>query len=73
MDTHKLIRRICNVGIGVLFPCFMLGLLWFLAGSLEIEPTAEQMEKARMSAGLYMLATGIPCVVCIGFRMKYRK
>lgn len=73
MDTHKMIRRLCNVGIGILFPCFLAGLIWLMTGSLEMEPTPEQIEKARISAMVFMLVTGVPCIACIYFRIKYRK
>jgi len=73
MDKQKIIRRICNVGIGVLLPLFLVGVLWFLTGSLETEPSAEQVEKARLAAGLFMTATGIPCAICIYYRIKFRK
>ena len=73
MDAHKKIRRICNVGIGILFPCFVICLIWFLTGSLEMNPTPEQMEKARLTAGAFAMLTGIPCVICIIYRIKFRK
>ncbi len=73
MDAHKKIRRICNVGIGILLPCFVISLIWFLTGSLEMEPTSEQIEKARLAAGTLMLVAGVPCVICIIYRIKFRK
>lgn len=73
MKTHKMIRILCNVGIGILLPCFILSVLWLLTGSLEMEPTAEQIEKSRISAVLFMLVTGVSCIACIYFRVKYRK
>lgn len=73
MDIQKIVRRICNVGIGILCPCFLIGLFCFFAGSLEMDPTPEQMEKARLAATGLMMATGIPCVLCIICRIKFRK
>ncbi len=73
MKKHKMLCVLCNIGIGILLPCFLLGVFWFLTGSFEIEPTAEQMEKARMAAGIFMLLTGIACGMCIFLRVKFRK
>jgi hypothetical protein len=73
MDAQKMIRTLSNIGIGILLPLFLVGVFWFLTGSLEMNPTPEQMEKARMAAGTLMLVTGIPCVLCIICRIKFRK
>ncbi len=73
MDAHKKIRTLSNIGIGILLPLFLVGVCWFLTGSLEVEPTAEQMEKARLAAGLFMLTTGSACGMCIFLKVKFRK
>ncbi len=36
-------------------------------------PTAEQEGKAKLSAILLMMISGIPCVICIITRIKYRR
>lgn len=57
---EKKIRRIfCNIAIVVLILCFFVGLLWFVMGSLEMEPTAEQIEKARIGALCVMSVSGL--------------
>ena len=73
MDTHKRIRILSNIGIGILLPLFLVGVSWFLTGSLEMEPTQEQVEKVRIAAGLFMLVTGSACGMCIFLRGKFRK
>lgn len=73
MDTHKIIRTLSNVGIGILLPLFLVGMSWFLTGSLEMEPTPEQVEKTKIAAGLFMLVTGVACGMCIFLRVKFRK
>lgn len=57
---EKKIRRIfCNIAIVVLMLCFFVGLLWLVMGSLEMEPTAEQIEKARIGALCVMSVSGL--------------
>lgn len=57
---EKKIRRIfCNIAIVVLILCFFVGLLWLVMGSLEMEPTAEQIEKARIGALCVMSVSGL--------------
>lgn len=73
MKNTKMIRVICNILIGVLFPCFFVALLWYINGSLEMFPTAEQEETARIAAGLLMLITGITAFICLIVRIKCRK
>lgn len=51
---------------------FLLALCWFLNGSLEMFPTEEQQEKARIGAMLLMAVSGISTVIftTIGFRIR---
>lgn len=54
----------------VLTLLFLLSLLWFLSGSLEMVPTEEQQNKARLGAVLLMLLFGAGDIACIAARIK---
>lgn len=69
MDKKKKIRRICNVLMAVLTTLFLLSLLWFLNGSLEMYPTAEQQHKVRIASALFMFIFSTPCITCIVIRV----
>ena len=76
-DSHlyvkeKVIRLICDLFIAIFLLGFVLALLWFTGGSFETVPTMEQQEKARLGAGLLMILTGIPCIVFVCVRQKYK-
>lgn len=73
MKRDKIVRIICNILIAFLLPGFLLALCWFFTGSLEMMPTAEQEEKARISAVILMMITGIPCISCIVTRIRYSR
>lgn len=73
MKKDKIIRMICNILLFILLPCFILATCWYFTGSLEMFPTAEQEGKAKLSAILLMMISGIPCVICIITRIKYRR
>ncbi len=73
MSKGKMIRLIFDMLIAVLLPLFLLSLLYFISGSQEMAPTAEQQEKVRAVTLLVMVVTGVPCLVCIGARVKCRK
>lgn len=73
MSKYKLIRYFCNILIAILLLLFILSLLWFINGSLEMTPTAEQQEKTRISAIFSMVIIGISCFICVVARLKFRK
>lgn len=55
----KICKILCNIALIVLILCFLAGLLWLIMGSLEMEPTAEQIEKARIGALCIMSVSGM--------------
>ncbi len=62
----KSIKIIYLILIVVLLIGFGVSLMWFLNGSLEMFPTAEQEEKAKIAAFLAMIVfagTSIACIV----------
>lgn len=73
MSKYKLIRYFCNILIAILLLLFILSLLWFINGSLEMTPTAEQQDKARIGAIFSMVIIGISCFICVVARVKFRK
>ena len=68
-----LIRLVCDVAIIVLSLFFLLCLLYFINGSLEIDPTQEDQEKIRTVMAALMFMSGIPCIACIAVRIRCRK
>lgn len=69
---QKIIRLLPDCFIIVLTLLFLLSLLWFLSGSLEMVPTEEQQNKARLGAVLLMLLFGAGDIACIAARIKRR-
>lgn len=69
---QKIIRLLLDCFIIVLTLLFLLSLLWFLSGSLEMVPTEEQQNKARLGAVLLMLLFGVGDIACIAARIKRR-
>lgn len=67
---QKIIRLLLDCFIIVLTLLFLLSLLWFLSGSLEMVPTEEQQNKARLGAVLLMLLFGAGDIACIAARIK---
>lgn len=68
-----LIRLICDAAIIILSLFFLLCLLYFINGSLEISPTQEDHAKVRTVMAVLMLMSGIPCIACIAVRVRCRK
>ena len=62
------VRIFVDLCIVVLLALFVIFLLYFRTGSLEMMPTEEQQNKAQVVAVLGMIITGIPCTVCVGLR-----
>ena len=54
--------------IVVLLAVFMIFLLYFCTGSLEMMPTEEQQNKAQVVAVFGMIVAGALCAVCLGLR-----
>ncbi|MBQ7822108.1 MAG: hypothetical protein IJ391_07485 [Clostridia bacterium] len=73
MNKAKIVRVICNILIAVLLLGFVISLLWYMTDSLEMMPTQEQTDKARLSAALCMAVFGLACALCVAVRVKYRK
>lgn len=67
---QRIIRLLLDCFIIVLTLLFLLSLLWFLSGSLEMVPTEEQQNKARLGAVLLMLLFGAGDIACIAARIK---
>lgn len=67
---QKIIRLLLDCFIIALTLLFLLSLLWFLSGSLEMVPTEEQQNKARLGAVLLMLLFGAGNIACIAARIK---
>lgn len=68
-----LIWLVCDAAIIVLSLFFLLCLLYFINGSLEISPTQEDHEKVRTVMAALMLMSGILCIACIAVRVRCRK
>lgn len=68
-----LIRLICDAAIIVLSLFFLLCLLYFINGSMEIDPTEEDHAKIRTVMAALMFLSGIPCIACIVARVRCRK
>lgn len=73
MRKAKIVRFIWDILIIIFMSGFVLALHWYLKGSFEVAPTEEQLEKAQIGAIVSMIATGIPCSVCIAARLLFRK
>ena len=65
MKRDKIVCTMCNILIALLLPSFLFSLCWYFSGSLEMVPTAEQEEKAKLSAIIVMIITGTTCIACI--------
>lgn len=70
MGEKKTLRLILNVLIVIFFLGFLLGLLYFLHGSLEMFPTEEQQDKAKLAAVLIMAVMGILSITIAVVRAK---
>lgn len=66
----KIKRFFCDILIAVLLFLFTLSLLWFINGSLEMVPTVEQQDKARLGAIISMIITGVPCLIFTVVRVR---
>lgn len=73
MRKHTIIRIVCDVFIAVFLFGFVLSLLWYMNGSLELMPTEEQDGKAKIAACLLMAVFGISSIVCAAVRIKIQK
>ncbi len=69
----KIARIVMDIFIAVSVILFLLSLLYFLTGSLELEPSAEQQSKAKDASAFLLFCFGILCTVCIGIRIQLRK
>ena len=70
MFDKKRMRIIFNILIIVFSLMFFLAVLYYINGSLEMIPTKEQQEKARIGAIVLMLVTAVPLLVCVVIRFK---
>ena len=62
------VRIFVDCCIVVLLALFVLSLLYFCTGSLEMVPTEEDQAHAMVAAIFGVIVTGVPCAVCIGLR-----
>lgn len=69
----KLLRIVVDIFIILFFIVFLLSLLYFISGSLEMNPTQEQQGEVRLVSAAFLLFSALLCIVCIGFRMKMNK
>ncbi|MBR5950463.1 MAG: hypothetical protein IKZ87_03415 [Actinomycetaceae bacterium] len=70
---NRTLRIVLNILIVLSALGFLAGLLYFVNGSLEMFPTAEQEETARIVAIVIMVSNALLCAVCIIARTKTRK
>lgn len=69
----KLLRIVVDIFIILFFIVFLLSLLYFISGSLEMNPTQEQQGEVRLVSAVFLLFSALLCIVCIGIRMKMNK
>lgn len=62
------VRIFVDLCIVVLLALFVIFLLYFRTGSLEMMPTEEQQNKAQVVAVFGMIVSGVLCAVCVGLR-----
>jgi hypothetical protein len=63
-------KIILNIAITVMTIVLILGVCWFFMGSLEMYPTAEEIEKARIAAlTIAGIALAADCIL-IWLRVK---
>ena len=70
---RKIARVVTNILIVILVALFLLSLLYFIHGSLEMCPTEEQQDKAKGAATILMFFFGSLSAACIGIRVKLRR
>lgn len=64
---------ISTVFIVISFVLFVLFLILYAHGSLEMFPTEEDQDKIKLVVGLLMGIWGLFCLLCIGARIAARK
>ncbi len=72
MNKTVIVRIFWGILIIIFLLCFILSLLWYATGSLEMMPTEEQQEKARAAAIFSMLVTGVSCMICAAVRRRVK-
>lgn len=70
---RKFWKIVLNILIVLSVCVFLLALCWLLNGSLEMFPTEEQQEKARIGAALLMTVSSISTVIFTATRFHVRK
>jgi hypothetical protein len=59
-------KIILNIAITVMTIVLILGVCWFFMGSLEMYPTAEEIEKARIAALMIAgIALAADCILIL--------
>lgn len=66
-------RFIWDIAIVLAGLLVLFGLRWLVHGSYEWVPTAEQQDKARIGAALYLILTVPVLVWCIFMRLQQKK
>ena len=69
----KIARIVIDILIVVFIVLFLLSLLYFMIGSLEMNPTEEQQDKIKIVTAFLMLFFGILSIGCIGIRVKLKR
>ncbi len=59
------VKVICVILVVLLLIGFLVSLMWFLNGSLEMYPTDEQEEKAKMTSLFFMIFFASTSIACI--------
>lgn len=68
-----IINTIFNILISIFTLLFLLSLLWFINGSSESFPTAEQEEKIKIFSGFIMFIFGFMDFISISIKISFRK
>ena len=66
-------KSILNILICIVFFFFIISVLWYFNGSLEMYPTDEQHGKARIAAGLLSVLNAIIGVLLVLLKRKIAK
>lgn len=66
-------KVILNIGIIIATIVTLLGVLYFFNGSLEMYPTEEQIEKAKIGASVIIMVGLVADIVLIRLASKYKR
>ena len=66
-------RLIIDISLVIFFICFVFSLVYFFNGSLEMFPTSEQNEKARIFNLVMSLIFAAIEIILVVLRMKLKR